>query len=192
MSTSTMLGSQGDVHRQGPFRSREPARGGSCPPESCPCSLLLLPRVHSPGAAQKLTFPWQRGHQPGMMRCFSWTSPAEPSLREAKADAMATPSSQETLDALWGCQIRLLCSLGTEPRVQPKRDKVFEGEKPRSSWPEMRHGNQLSLRIQGAMDQLVPPRGLTTCLWCDCHGEDKTPRWGGGVTIKAGDGGRGG
>ena len=42
------------------------------------------------------------------------------------------------------------------------------------------------------MDQLVLSIGLTACLWCDCHHEDKAPRWGGGVTVKAGDGGSGG
>lgn len=117
-------------------------RGGSCPPESCACSLLLLPRAHSPGAARRLTFPWQRGHWPGTMRCFSRTPPAEPSLREAKADTMATqlPGDPGLLfgDAKSGFSVLW----GLSPGSSLKETKSLREEKPRSSWPGMHHCDQ--------------------------------------------------
>lgn len=136
-----MPGPQGDVHRQGPFQeqSASPEEGAVLlNPVPAPCSSSPGP---SPSCSEA-DIPWQTGHWPGTMRCFSRTPPAEPSLREAKADTMATQLPGDPGLLFLGCQIRLLCSLGTEPRVQPERDKVFEGGKPRLGWPGMRHCDQ--------------------------------------------------
>lgn len=56
-----------------------------------------------------------------------WPIPAGPSLREAKADSMATGSSSEAQKGSQGCPIRILCSLDIGSGSRFRMTEVFVG-----------------------------------------------------------------